>query len=254
MGVLAGGNACLKYLVFIFNFLFFLIGCGILGIGIWLKVGKQDYLDVTQELSSVSKYVTAGNLMIAVGVIIVIVAFLGCCGAVMENSCMLLVFFILLLIIFILELAVGIFAYVKRGDIEEQLQKDFQDAIQTKYSPTDDKTAVNVAIDKFQKEFECCGYNDFKDWRKSAYHTANKELPKSCCTKAALDANTCPTKDSSLIDVYYKKGCFKEVIDFFKDNIYVVGSACIAFAVIQILGLVFSMLLYRAIKNTGTMA
>ena len=61
-----------------------------MGTGIYLKVGKSDYVDVAEELTSLSEYVTIGNLMIAVGVIIFIVAFLGCCGAIKENRCMLL--------------------------------------------------------------------------------------------------------------------------------------------------------------------
>lgn len=63
----------------------------LLGIGIYAKVGKSDYIDLTDELSSASEYVTAGNLLIAVGVIIVVVAFFGCCGAVTENACMVLI-------------------------------------------------------------------------------------------------------------------------------------------------------------------
>jgi len=54
-----------------------------------LKVGNNDYLDVAEELSAVSKYATLGNLMLAVGVIILLVSFLGCCGAVTENQCLL---------------------------------------------------------------------------------------------------------------------------------------------------------------------
>ena len=60
-----------------------------LGIGIWLKVGEQEYLDVSEQLSSDSQYFTVGNLIIAVGAIILVVAFFGCCGAIMENVCML---------------------------------------------------------------------------------------------------------------------------------------------------------------------
>ena len=36
-------------------------------------------------------YISVANVAIAAGVIIVLVAFLGCCGAITENKCMLLV-------------------------------------------------------------------------------------------------------------------------------------------------------------------
>ena len=53
--------------------------------GIWLKVEKEDYA----ELSSYN-FISASNIAIIVGVIIVLVAFLGCCGAINEVAPMLL--------------------------------------------------------------------------------------------------------------------------------------------------------------------
>lgn len=61
------------------------MGCGILGIGIYLKVEKGDYA----ELSDLN-YITASNVIIAAGVITTIVSFLGCCGAIKEIAPMLL--------------------------------------------------------------------------------------------------------------------------------------------------------------------
>lgn len=244
---LSGENSCIKYTVFIFNFIFFLIGLGLLGTGIYLKVGKTDYIDVAEELTSLSEYVTAGNLMIAVGVIIVVVAFLGCCGAIKESRCMLLSFFFLLLLIFVLELAAGIFGVVKKDDIEEQLQKDFTDAIKIKYSSNDTSGVVNKAIDNFQKKFECCGYNNWLDWKGSKYYQDKNLVPESCCNTNV----GCPTDASNPnTSVYYKKGCFNEVTDWFRKNAVAAGACGVAFAIIQILGLIFSMVLYRAIGSS----
>lgn len=246
MGDLAGGNACLKYLVFIFNFLFFLIGCGLLGIGIYAKTGKSGYIDIAETLSEESKYITAGNLVLAVGVIILVVAFLGCCGACMENQCMLLGFFILLSIILILELAAGIYGFVKRDDIENNLSRDFKNAIKNKYMNGSSNSVVNKAIDEFQKKFECCGFDGWLDWKHSDYFTATLKVPKSCCMDGAAN---CPS--GSFSAGYYKKGCFNEVTEWFKNNIIAVSACGVAFAVVQILGLVFSMLLLCAVKRAG---
>ena len=53
-----------------------------MGIYVQLKIG--DYV----ELSSV-KYVTGSIIIIAVGAIIAVIAFFGCCGAIKENRCLL---------------------------------------------------------------------------------------------------------------------------------------------------------------------
>ena len=60
-------------------------GLGLIGSGAYLRVEKDDYLELCDKYS----FVTGANILIAVGVIVVIVAFFGCFGALKENSCML---------------------------------------------------------------------------------------------------------------------------------------------------------------------
>ncbi|CAJ0944721.1 unnamed protein product [Ranitomeya imitator] len=77
-------------------------GCGILGVGIWLAVTQGNFATLSSSFPSLS----AANLLIATGTIVMIVGFLGCIGAIKENKYLLLSFFILLLIIFLLEFIV----------------------------------------------------------------------------------------------------------------------------------------------------
>uniref|UniRef100_A0A3Q2PGT4 Tetraspanin n=1 Tax=Fundulus heteroclitus TaxID=8078 RepID=A0A3Q2PGT4_FUNHE len=76
-------SRCVKYLVFLFNLLFWICGCVILGVGIYLKVSKDGNAITDQYLPSF-------ELMISIGVIIMVIGFLGCCGAYRENRCMLM--------------------------------------------------------------------------------------------------------------------------------------------------------------------
>lgn len=233
---------CLKYLIFIFNFIFFLIGCAILGLGIWLKVEKGEYVDISQY-----DYLTAANIAIAVGAVILVVSFLGCCGAIKEVAPMLMAFFVLLIIIFLLEIAVGVFAYVKRGELENELGKDLTEAMFNKYS-RDDEEGITKAIDSFQEKFNCCGKDSFLDWRSSFYYQMKSEFPSSCCMDG-LSNDKCPTKkEIEWNKVYRTKGCLLELKDFLKDNFLYIGASAIVFAIIQILGMVFSMVLYRSIR------
>uniref|UniRef100_UPI00398152F7 hypothetical protein n=1 Tax=Salmonella sp. s55962 TaxID=3159685 RepID=UPI00398152F7 len=52
-------------------------------------------------------------------VIVFIVAFTGCCGAIKESKCLLTVFVVLLCVILILELAGAITSYVFNSTVEE---------------------------------------------------------------------------------------------------------------------------------------
>ncbi|XP_014869450.1 PREDICTED: tetraspanin-1-like [Poecilia mexicana] len=84
----------LKAMMIVFNGIIFLAGVAILGVGIWVKVdsgsifsflGKID--NVPQEIHQV---LNVGYLLIAIGGLLVVIGFLGCCGAIKESKCMLL--------------------------------------------------------------------------------------------------------------------------------------------------------------------
>ena len=73
-----------------------MLGIAILGIGIWVKVEREEY----EEISKFD-FVTVANIALAVGIILVVVAFFGFCGALLENSSMLLVVSVPLYYVFI---------------------------------------------------------------------------------------------------------------------------------------------------------
>lgn len=61
-------------------------GCGILGVGVWLSVTQGNFATLSSSLPSLS----AANLLIAVGTIIMVIGCLGCVGAVKESRPLLL--------------------------------------------------------------------------------------------------------------------------------------------------------------------
>uniref|UniRef100_A0A8C9FY42 Uncharacterized protein n=1 Tax=Pavo cristatus TaxID=9049 RepID=A0A8C9FY42_PAVCR len=77
---------CIKYLMFVFNLLFWLGGCGILGVGIWLAVTQGNFATLSSSFPSLS----AANLLIVTGTFVMIIGFVGCIGAIKENKCLLL--------------------------------------------------------------------------------------------------------------------------------------------------------------------
>ena len=61
------------------------MGLAVLGVGIWSLVDGGSWDSLVANASVLS----AANLMIASGVIVTIIGFLGCCGAIKKNQCML---------------------------------------------------------------------------------------------------------------------------------------------------------------------
>ncbi|XP_012879058.1 PREDICTED: tetraspanin-9 [Dipodomys ordii] len=63
-----------------------LCGCGLLGVGIWLSVSQGNFATFSPSFPSLS----AANLVIALGAVVMVTGFLGCLGAIKENKCLLL--------------------------------------------------------------------------------------------------------------------------------------------------------------------
>ena len=62
-------------------FLFQLCGIGVLGVGIYSRVQAKDY----DSILGSGGITTAANIMIAAGFFVMLVGFVGCCGALKES-------------------------------------------------------------------------------------------------------------------------------------------------------------------------
>ena len=125
---------CIKYSLFAFNFIFWAIGCALVGVGIWVIVDAKKFLDVYNEKVPADVKETVGTIdeniveaagiaIIVIGGVIMISGFLGCCGAIRESQAMLSMFFAMLLLIFVALIAIGAVALVKRDWIKTMLEK-----------------------------------------------------------------------------------------------------------------------------------
>ena len=65
-----------------------LLGCAILGVGIWLRVDPNvaKYVNHAEEINV---FYTLAYVLMAIGIVIMVIGFLGCCGAIRESQCML---------------------------------------------------------------------------------------------------------------------------------------------------------------------
>ena len=68
--------------------MFQLLGCAIIGVGIWIRVDPN--LSQYVESSDAFNYLyTGAYMLIGVGLVSMVIGFLGCCGAIRESQCML---------------------------------------------------------------------------------------------------------------------------------------------------------------------
>ncbi|XP_076995699.1 leukocyte surface antigen CD53 [Tamandua tetradactyla] len=206
----------LKYVLFIFNLLFWFCGCCILGFGIYLLI-HNNFGVLFHNLPSL----TLGNVLIIVGSIIMVVAFLGCMGSIKENKCLLMSFFLLLLIILLAEVTLAILLFVYEQKLSDSVAKGLTRSIQRYHSDNSTK----AAWDNIQSFLQCCGINGASDWIRGP--------PDSC------------PKDPQV------KGCYIKAQLWFHSNFLYTGIITICVCVIQVLGMSFALTLNCQIDKTS---
>ncbi|GBM92744.1 hypothetical protein AVEN_99296-1 [Araneus ventricosus] len=75
-----------KYALFLANCVILVCGISVFSVGVWTFADKS----FMERLLGTDLYVSATAILIATGVIVTIISFLGCFGAIKEIKCMLL--------------------------------------------------------------------------------------------------------------------------------------------------------------------
>ncbi|NWU43344.1 TSN8 protein, partial [Hylia prasina] len=233
---MAGVSTCMKYSMFIFNFFFWICGCVILGCSIWIRVSSSQQVNARSHTSTINVYAGA-NLLIAVGAIIMILGFLGCCGAIKESRCMLMLFFIALLLILILQITGGVLGAVYKDQVEEAFNLTLSTSMLQ--STAEEYKQYQEEFQKFQRKEKCCGLmNGPQDWGQNFYKPSSNICQ---CELEKPSSDLCTKYGDRYI---YKRSCGGVIMQQIKDNLAIIMGIAFGLAVIEILGLVFSMSLY----------
>jgi len=240
-----------RILLFIFNILFWVLGIVVLGVGIKSRVDGGSWEGLVKD----NVVLNAANLMIASGVIVSIIGFVGCCGAYKKSPCMLVSYAILIFLIFVLEIAAGAYAYTKKTTVQNDLEKNINVGIKNSYGGTTDADKMlTKAVDWFQKNIECCGVTSYADWKTSSwYKNATKkkdekrEVPHSCCINTGINCNS--GSGESLKKKIFSDGCVEAGKKYVKSNLWKIGGVTVGIAIVQLFGIIFACCLCRAIKD-----
>ncbi|KAL7977367.1 hypothetical protein Chor_009316 [Crotalus horridus] len=158
MGVSRGCLLCVKVKMFVFNLIFWLGGCGVLGVGIWLAATQGHFATLSFSFPSL----LAAGFFMATGAIIMVVGFLGCLGAATEHRCLLMTFFLVLSTLFLLELVGLLVFFTCRDKFDQYAQSNLKEGL--KLYGTEDNVGLTKAWNVAQNEFRCCGVRNYTDW------------------------------------------------------------------------------------------
>ncbi|XP_025110270.1 tetraspanin-18-like [Pomacea canaliculata] len=269
-----GCPKCMKITLVIFNVLVLLVGGVVLGLGIYAHV-----TDFITGLSAVvgSDLFRAGSILIIVaGALMVVISFLGCCGAWQENRIMLGMYFATILILVVFFIAASISGFVFRDKMRGYLEQEAEKSLIKDYGFN---TQVTNDWDVIQTKLECCGvkgdqnsetswaiYKIKTEWFKN--NSTGQYVPNSCCsptsnkgrcTGVVLGMTLGPPRDGPPITAFmdenddlYKTGCYDKFWNFIETHALIVGGVAIAAIIVMVIALIFSICVCREVVKQGT--
>lgn len=237
------GPLTVKYLVFIFNFIFFISGLLLIIVGGIAQGFFAANMDFFGE-----RYETPAIGIIILGGIILIISFFGCCGAKRENVFMLRVFAGLMVLTLILEFAAAITVAVMRPNIEELVKKNMNDTMKKYGEP---KNTITEAWDNLQENYDCCGTTNYTDWSTTAYSTNStvNGVPDSCCKIVETGCGHGIFDGSTPLSTIYVTPCYQALSDSARHNLGAIIGGVVGLAILQMIGIWMSCCLIKAVKE-----
>uniref|UniRef100_A0A182K8X8 Tetraspanin n=1 Tax=Anopheles christyi TaxID=43041 RepID=A0A182K8X8_9DIPT len=242
-------SSCVKYMIFLLNFIFWLFGGLLIGIGFYAFVDKWQATGLIKLETFYDIVLNLSLVMIIAGAIVFVVSLAGCLGALRENTCLLKFYSLCLLVFFLCEMAIAITAFVFPHKVNAVLEESFTDKIITTYR--DDPDLQNL-IDFAQQEFHCCGLSNegYLDWGKNEYFNCSSPsvekcgVPYSCCINAT-------DISSGLVNIMcgyhiqqqsvaaaskkiWTNGCIEIVRVWAERNLYVIAGIALGAAISQL--------------------
>lgn len=245
-------SGCLKYMIFGFNVLFWLLGLGILTIGVWAW-SEKDIFNNIGRVANVA--LDPAFVLICIGTVTFIIGFTGCVGALRENTCLLAAYAIFLSILLLLEMTAGILGFVFKDWIKSQATAGFQTFI---IHYREDPDQQNL-IDWIQEDWlQCCGIEGPKDWDRNNYFNCSSRdigsreacgVPFSCCKRKSNEViknKQCgydvrrPSFNFDVAKIINEKGCLQSAEEWIERNMITLTTCAIFILFAQILGICFA--------------
>ncbi|XP_075773632.1 leukocyte antigen CD37 [Pelodiscus sinensis] len=244
-----------KYFLFLFNLLFFLLGILFLSFGLWILIDQHSFAAVlgsSMYALKVWSYVLSG-----VGIITMLMGFLGCLGSLKEIKCMLGFYFGFLFLLFAAQITIGVLLYTQRATLGTKVGKYVEDMLVT-YAAEGHPHDKHQSWDFIQEQFRCCGWNSYQDWHQNPIvaNSSNRLYPCSCRNSSSPEEHSANTTHVPAVQgtrfctapgdwPVYGQGCANSVQDWLANNIISIVGICLGIALLELCLMMLSMFLFR---------
>lgn len=229
---------CLKTLLVVYSFVFWVTGAVLLAVGLWGKFMLGPYLALIADNSTNAPYVLIGT-----GTSIIIFGLFGCFATCRGSPWMLKLYAMFLSLVFLAELVAGVSGFIFRHEIKGTFLRSYTEAVEH-YNAQDERS---LAVDNVQRSLKCCGVFNYTSWFSSLYFPRNG-IPPSCC--ATVD--DCSVEDLRNATVapgkVHQQGCYGIVTGFIETNMGIIAGVTFGIAFSQLIGMLLACCLSRFIR------
>nr|XP_056719799.1 leukocyte antigen CD37 [Euleptes europaea] len=248
-----------KYFLFIFNLLFFILGSLLFSFGLWILFDQNSF--ASSLGSSIFALKIWSYIFSGVGILTMLMGFLGCLGSLKEVKCMLGFYFAFLLLLFVAQIAIGIVVYTQRDTIQVTV-RDYVGNIIQNYKLNGSLTDKEESWDVVQEQFHCCGWSSYADWQRNQAVATNGSsiYPCSCRDRSQagqpLTNHTETPKPPERSEGFcvargewpvYQEGCMANVQEWLANNIITIVGLCLGIALMELFLMTLSMFLCKTI-------
>ncbi|KAG8567982.1 hypothetical protein GDO81_013852 [Engystomops pustulosus] len=192
-----------------------------------------------------------------VGILTMLLGFLGCLGSLKEIKCLLGFYFAFLLLLFAAQITVGVLVYTQRSSLNAAVGKYVENIIKN-YGIVTNQTELQEGLDFAQEQMSCCGWIAPEDWRRNQKISENSSVnlyPCSCRNLSSYHSNSningtgndtdtseplpeqrsgfCTTTSRDNWPVY-KTGCMNSIQTFIMNNFICIIGVCIGIALLEV--------------------
>lgn len=146
----------LKYLLFLCNLVFTVLGLVVLGLGMWGLISKESFAQ--EKIGSIGT--DPMLILVTLGGVLTMLCLSGCVGALRENCTLLKLFSAAVLMLLTAQVLAAILAY----SLQDQIGGYLRSGMLTAMVRYQDDLDLRFITDEIQSNLQCCGADNYRDW------------------------------------------------------------------------------------------
>jgi len=222
-----------KFFLFVLNFIVFVLGAVVIALASLVLYHGDQF----KQLLDTGAFAVP-IILLAFGVLITLIGFFGCAGAMCERPCMLYTYAGIVLVLLLAQIGVAAYAAIQKDEFKSQL-KTYMNTYMGKLGHGD--TDMDNAITAVQQELKCCGVTSYANWLNGTLHSLAKlpkgeDMARGCCKDHTSNAcvHVADLSRTQLDKLIYTEGCFTKYDNLVESQAIWMIVGAIALALVQL--------------------